>query len=634
MRAVRSGLVLLTTLVAAATSARSDSGPGNLRVAADLNPDPRTLEIELVGQVARVDLDGRGLMANAWTFNGAIPGPELRLRLGDLVIAHFTNRLPEPISVHFHGIELDNANDGTTVTQDPVQPGSSFTYRFRVTRPGIFWYHPHAMMPTDQVFRGLYGTVVVEDPAEGKLVARRALPQRSHTLVLSDITVCKTPGANDKATFPPDPSLPWVFTGKGLGPFPGLTAFPAPADLCENPRDTHGHATGTGALAAGDIPGVQPPADCGGKVSCRVNEGQLVLANGVVAAPRAGSPEKPGTLSDDAPALDVRSGEGLRLRLVNAAVSRYFRLRLTDQRGRPVTLYRVGGEGGLLDHVRVEGGKAGTLDLKYDPGEIVLANADRAEIALVVPDGKVGDVLTLWTLDYQRYGTTEYPYGYGALPSVPVAHLRVIGKADRREPMRIAAGDPLRAHPAVNDPVRNIRSIPITAHLQDPRQFKVPLPGTAEEVILFTVVGLRESVDGIHGTALEGGGEDYRKIPMLPSSRHAVIGDLLELTLRNGTQVHHPLHLHGFSFQPVRLLDSTGNPVYEYDYNEFMDTIDIPATNQLVFRVRLEDRPVIATGAPGGAAGRWMLHCHIFNHAGVGMMAELVVNTTAAPGGD
>lgn len=581
---------------------------GNLRAAVDFNPDPHVLETELIAQATPVDLDGQGLTANAFTFNGTIPGPELRLQVGDAVIAHFINRLSEPVIVHFHGIELDNANDGTTVTQNPVWPGESFTYRFRVTRPGIFWYHPHAMGPTDQVFKGLYGPVIVEDPAEQELRARNILPREEHTLVLSDITVCKAKGANDTATFPADPRLPWVFSEKGLGPFPGHTAYPTPRDLCESPRDAHGHTGAREPLRAGDIPGIQPPANCGGKLSCRVNEGQHVLTNGRIA-----------------PLVDVAGGEGVRLRLVNAAVSRYFRLWLTDGQGRRMTLYRVGGEGGLLDRVRVEGGRAGSLDLKYDPGEILLANADRADVVLTVPAGRAGEVLTLWTGDYQHYGTTEYPYGYGALPSVPVARLRISEQPPTGEVFRIAAGDPLRLHPAVSKPIEDLRVLPVSAHLRDPARFATPLPGTPDEVILFTVVGLRESVDGVHGMALEGGVADYRQISHLPSSRYAGIGDLLELTLRNGTQQHHPLHLHGFSFQPIRLLDSTGKLVYEYEYPEFMDTIDIPATHQLVFRVRLDDRPHATDGRPGGAAGRWMLHCHIFNHAGIGMMAELVV---------
>jgi FtsP/CotA-like multicopper oxidase with cupredoxin domain len=103
------------------------------------------------------------------------------------------------------------------------------------------------------------------------------------------------------------------------------------------------------------------------------------------------------------------------------------------------------------------------------------------------------------------------------------------------------------------------------------------------------------------------------------------VGDLLELTFRNGTQQHHPLHLHGFSFQPVRLLDTQGRTVYEYDYNEFVDSIDIPDLRSVVVRVRLDDRTLPDGRTPGGAVGRWFIHCHIFNHAELGMMTELTV---------
>jgi hypothetical protein len=130
-----------------ATTAIDDApgGPGNMRLARDLNPDPDILEVNLVAAVRQVELNDSGLMANAHTFNGTIPGPELRMKVGDTAIIHFTNRLPRPMSIHWHGIELDNANDGTVVTQNPVPTGETFTYRFVVPRPGVFWYHPHAM---------------------------------------------------------------------------------------------------------------------------------------------------------------------------------------------------------------------------------------------------------------------------------------------------------------------------------------------------------------------------------------------------------------------------------------------------------------------------------------------------------
>jgi FtsP/CotA-like multicopper oxidase with cupredoxin domain len=89
--------------------------------------------------------------------------------------------------------------------------------------------------------------------------------------------------------------------------------------------------------------------------------------------------------------------------------------------------------------------------------------------------------------------------------------------------------------------------------------------------------------------------------------------------------MHHPFHLHGFSFQPVRMEDPSGETVVSYDYNEFVDTLDIPARHRLVFRVRLDDRLDRDGATHGGAVGRWLFHCHIFFHSGLGMISELVV---------
>jgi FtsP/CotA-like multicopper oxidase with cupredoxin domain len=137
--------------------------------------------------------------------------------------------------------------------------------------------------------------------------------------------------------------------------------------------------------------------------------------------------------------------------------------------------------------------------------------------------------------------------------------------------------------------------------------------------------------------ALDGpmdGKGDYRDIPHVASSRYARVDDLVEMTVRNGTQMHHPWHLHGFSFQPLRIEDSLGKLVYTFDYNEFVDTWNVPATHRLIFRVRLEDRGAVAGPPDGGAVGRWMMHCHIFHHNGVGMMTELVVLPRESAGAD
>ena len=634
MKPLALAVFLLATVAALSSCANGNRSPEiapdrtadtyQLRQPEDLNSDPDILEINLVAEIRPVALNTEGPVANMYTFNGGTPGPELRLEVGDTLVVHFTNLLPEPTAIHWHGIELDNANDGTTVTQDPVKTGETFDYRFKLVRPGVFWYHPHAM-PTNPEFKGLYGPLIVDDPAEQKLIEAGVLPppDATRTFMLADTTVCKAPGQNDPVTFEPGAQVPWVFS-ESIGPFPGLVAYPSPVDLCENPRDIHGELLRTGPLAVGEIPNIQPPTHCGAKFPCRVNEGQLVLTNGQVASPRGGTPASPGVLRGDQTAMEVTAGGGVRLRLLNAAVSRYFRLLLTTPDGTKIPLYRIGGQGGLLDAVRLEGGTLGTLNTKYSDGELVLGVAERADVMFRVPEGITGEVLTLWTQDYQHYGTAVYPFGYGGLPTVPVAHFRVKESQPGRRNFQVAAGDPLRTHATVATPVADIKAESTLAELIDPGQLSPAQPGTPDPEILFTIVGLRETIDGIQGIGLEGGGQPFREIPHIPSSRYARLGDLLELRVRNGTQMHHPIHLHGFSFQPVRMEDPDGNVVYEYDYNEFVDTVDVPATTTLVYRVHLEDRPMM-DGSPGGGLGRWLYHCHIFNHSGLGMITELVV---------
>ena len=101
-----------------------------------------------------------------WAFNGQVPGPELRVRQGDVVEVTLVNRLPDDgVTVHWHGVDVPNAMDGVAgVTQDAVAPGERFTYRFRAEDAGTYWYHSH-QQSSEQVRRGLFGAFVV-DPAE------------------------------------------------------------------------------------------------------------------------------------------------------------------------------------------------------------------------------------------------------------------------------------------------------------------------------------------------------------------------------------------------------------------------------------------------------------------------------------
>jgi FtsP/CotA-like multicopper oxidase with cupredoxin domain len=136
-------------------------------VPTDLNPDPNVLEIELTARIADVELVP-GFKTPAWTYNGTVPGPMIRAKLGDRVIVHFKNELPEPTTIHWHGLRVPNDMDGAPgVTQPPIESGGEFRYEFELRDAGTYWYHPHTSSSA-QVGRGLYGAFVVDDPADPK----------------------------------------------------------------------------------------------------------------------------------------------------------------------------------------------------------------------------------------------------------------------------------------------------------------------------------------------------------------------------------------------------------------------------------------------------------------------------------
>ena len=134
------------------------------------------------GVVVRVDLEAReaewefmpGRPTRVWGFNGQVPGPTIEARVGDVLEVRLTNHLPEPTTLHWHGLRVPAAMDGTDMVQHPIVPDDTFTYRFKLPDAGTFWYHPHSN-ETVQLERGLYGALVVRGPDEPQLDAERVL---------------------------------------------------------------------------------------------------------------------------------------------------------------------------------------------------------------------------------------------------------------------------------------------------------------------------------------------------------------------------------------------------------------------------------------------------------------------------
>ena len=150
-------------------------------VLANLSGLAHTVEVSITAAPARLSLVP-GTTSEVFAYNGHVPGPTLDVHEGDHVIVHFRNALPEPTTVHWHGLHIPAGADGSPL--DPVMPGQRHDYVFDVApgTAGTYWYHPHPDRRAGyQVAMGLFGAIVVRSP-DDPLPA--SIPEK--LLVLSD----------------------------------------------------------------------------------------------------------------------------------------------------------------------------------------------------------------------------------------------------------------------------------------------------------------------------------------------------------------------------------------------------------------------------------------------------------------
>ncbi len=103
------------------------------------------------------------VQVGAYAYNGQVPGPEIRVTEGDKIRVIVHNHLPEPTSIHWHGLQIPNNMDGVAdVTQPPIAAGGVFTYEYTVPNtPGSYFYHTHEDADRQQSL-GLYGAYIIE----------------------------------------------------------------------------------------------------------------------------------------------------------------------------------------------------------------------------------------------------------------------------------------------------------------------------------------------------------------------------------------------------------------------------------------------------------------------------------------
>ncbi|MDD9805362.1 MAG: multicopper oxidase domain-containing protein, partial [Gammaproteobacteria bacterium] len=140
----------------------------------------RAALVEYAFDIDTITVHFTGKPAQAIAVGGQIPAPTIEAAVGDTLRVTFRNRLDEESSVHWHGILLPNDQDGVPwLTTQPIAPGASFTYQYKVTHAGTYWYHSHSGL---QEQRGIYGALIFHPEKE------TVAAERDYAVVLSDWT--------------------------------------------------------------------------------------------------------------------------------------------------------------------------------------------------------------------------------------------------------------------------------------------------------------------------------------------------------------------------------------------------------------------------------------------------------------
>ena len=132
-----------------------------------------------------------GKVVEAYTYNGTVPAPEIRAEVGDKIRINFTNELPTPTTIHWHGVRVPNSMDGVPpYTQAAVEPGQEFVYEFEALEPAVGIYHSHN--GASQVLDGLFGAVTIGQMQTPQVLLDqgfKATPDQEIQMVLNDAGV-------------------------------------------------------------------------------------------------------------------------------------------------------------------------------------------------------------------------------------------------------------------------------------------------------------------------------------------------------------------------------------------------------------------------------------------------------------
>lgn len=436
-------------------------------------------------------IEGRTL--TTWGYGNNLNGPLLRAKTGDLLDVTVANGLPEGTSVHWHGLALRNDADGVPgLTQEPIVAGGNYTYGFRLSHPGTYWYHSHF---DTQRERALYGALIIEDPNEPLSY------DREWVVILDDWL--------DGITGTPEEVVEELSAGMDMsGGMEGMEGMDH-GSMSEDSSSMMKHM-----LMGADSPYLGGDA---GDVKIPVH-----LFNGR-------SPAEPDTLVG-------KPGERIRLRLINAAGDTAYRIGIP---GQELTITHT-------DGFPVQPRQADAVVLGMGERlDVLVTLGDQAVPVLALPEGKSGHAFGV----IQAGSNTTFS---GRLP-------QTLGGT-------VLDGSRLKAHESA---------------LLTPRE-----PTRTHELRL---TGSMADYDwGINGRRFDPDNP-------LDGAFELQLDERVRVTMTNDTEMWHPVHLHGHTFQLA-------------DNGARKDTVIVKPRQTIVFDFEA-DNP-----------GQWLTHCHNAYHAEAGMM--------------
>jgi CopA family copper-resistance protein len=549
----------------------------------------------------------------AFTVNGSVPAPTLRWKEGDTVALRVANTLSEDASIHWHGILLPANMDGVPgLSFHGIRPRETYVYRFEVRQGGTYWYHSHSGF---QEQLGLYGPLII-DPSEPEPFKY----DREHIVLLTDWT-----DENPERVFAKlkKQSDYYNFNQRTLG------------DFMKDVR-THGFRR---ALADRRMWG-----------EMRMNQTDLADVSGYTYTY---------LMNGTAPAGNwtglFKTGERLRLRMINGSAMSYFDVRIP---GLKMTVVAADGQyvhPVTVDELRIA--TAETYDVIVEPAgqdayTIFAQSLDRTGFAAgtlsvreglraAVPDLDPRPMLTMADMghggmDHAAMGHAEGggttgtvaakpsdPHaGHGA-PQKPAAADPHAGHAPPKPP----ASDPhaghdmsprtsaaMQQHPASEEgnPLVDMQTMAATSRLDDPG---IGLRDNGRRVLTYADLrSLFDDPDGrdpgrtieLHLTGhMERFAWSFDGIKFSSADPlRLTYGERLRIVLVNDTMMTHPIHLHGMWSD---LEDDQGR------FHVRKHTVDMPPGTKRSYRVTAD------------ALGRWAYHCHLLFHMEAGMFREVRV---------